>query len=165
MLNWLLLYCCIMSFILRGFYHHRLATRTTLLEFGGAFYARAFIAAFFILLGPRAGIPGPGYASWWSAYMVDHSAIIWFLVTLPFTGVIYLFKESTYYAVKSPGYYAGREEHGESPDLFRIDMKPSLIWNAVFWGWMFFSPWLPFYSCFIKVFLFKIPVKAVFPYV
>lgn len=165
MLNWLLAYCCIMSFIMRGFYHGRLACRTTFLGAGVSFYARAVVAAFFILLGPRAGIPGAGYSAWWATYMADHSGIIWFLVVLPITGVIYAFKESTYYAVKSPGYYAGREEYGESPDLFKINMGHSFIWNTVFWGWMFLSPWLPFYSCFIRVFLFQTPVKVVFPYV
>ena len=166
MLNWFIAYSIVLSFVYRLHYHHKVVAPgngVAILKWAAMAYVRGVCITAIILIGSHQGIFGPGYAEWWNSYITEHSMVVWVVLTLPVTIALYIVKEATYYVMKDPGHY---QWYGDTnaPSLCRINMAPTLVWNTVFWSWMLLSPWLPFSSCFLRVFLLKTPASAVFPY-
>lgn len=166
MLNWMILYGFIMSFWLRLYHQGRLIVPGN--EGAGVagfarFWLRAWVIGFVMVMGLRAGIPGDGYVQWWQTYSVEHSMVLWFFTTLPLTVALYLVKEITFHVTAKPGGYHWFEKG--PPPVHRISMGLTTVWNIVFWAWILLSPTLPFYKCFIRIFLGDAGVSTVFPFV
>jgi hypothetical protein len=88
--------------------------------------------------------------------------IVWFLLVLPTTIGLYAVKEITFSVMKKPGAYGWFGN--KAPRLHKLNMRMPLVWNLAFWGWLFFCPWLPFVSCFIRIFVFRTPASVGFPF-
>ena len=159
MLNWFLLYSLVLSFLYRIHYQHRLVApgqRASVMGWVAMTYFRGVAITAILLLGRSDGILGKGYAAWWSTYSTEHSMIMWFATVVPLTIILYIVKECTYYVMKDPGHYEWFGK-GQDPSLHIRDMSTTLIWNVIFWVWVVFCPWLPFLSCFLRVFLLNRP--------
>ena len=159
MLNWFLVYSIVLSFLYRIHYHRKLVVPGS--EGGPPKWAARtyirFVAVIAIpLLGHGHGIFGLGYQSWWNAYPRDHSMTLWWMTVIPLTAGLYIVKECTYYAMKDPGHYEWFGK-GQDPSLHILDMSTTLIWNVIFWVWVVLCPWLPFFSCFLRMFLLNRP--------
>lgn len=166
MLNWMVLYGFFMSFWLRFYHQGRVVVPgnegANLAGFG-KFWLRSWIIGFVIIMGLRAGLPGEGYVEWWQTYSVEHSMVLWFLTTLPLTIILWVVKEITYQVLAHPGGYHWFEKG--PPVLHKVNMWIPTVWNVVFWAWLLLSPTLPFFSCFIRIFLGGQGVTTVFPFV
>lgn len=166
MLNWMVLYGFLMSFWLRLYHQGRVIVPGN--EGAGVagfakFWLRSWVIGFVIVMGIRSGIPGDGYVQWWQTYSVDHSMVLWFCTTVPLTIGLYLVKEITFQVLAKPGGYSWFEKG--PPQLHKISMAIPTVWNIAFWAWMLLSPTLPFYKCFIRIFLGDAGVSTMFPFV
>ena len=166
MLNWLLLYSILMSVFLRAYYHGKVVVpgkERSVLKKAFLGYVRAVCWTFVTILGAAGGIPGPGYREWWLNYSTEHSMILWWVLVVPLTVGLYAVKEMTYYAMRRPGHYGMFE--GPIPDVCKLNMRLPLFWNVLYWGWLVFCPFLPFFDCFVRIFLLHSTTSSVFPYV
>jgi len=103
------------------------------------------------------------YSDWWNAYFVEHSPMAFVLVTLPITLGLYLAKFISFWQLKNPsGLPAYGPASGGHIPLHTCMRKP-LLWYLAFWGWLLFSPWLPFYKCFVLCYLLQQKSWVVFP--
>lgn len=85
---------------------------------------------------------GPGMREWVRAMFFEQNQSFWgwfglwacvyFVAALP--------KEATFKSALYPGLYADQPE----PELVRINMRNSLIWNTIFYAMVFLNPKLPF---------------------
>ena len=153
-----------MSFWLRLYHHGRVVVPGN--EGAGVagfskFWLRSWIIGFVIVMGIRAGFPGEGYAAWWTTYSADHSMVLWFCTTLPLSLALYVFKEITFQVMARPGDYSWFDM--SPPPLHKINMGIPTKWNVVFWAWLLFSPTLPFFTCFFRIFLGDSSACTLFP--
>lgn len=163
MINYLILYGLLMGGWLLVYHHGRVVVpglEGNLVRGLGLFVLRGWIFTAVILWG-MADIPGAGYRLWWENYVIDHSMILWWAVTVPLTLGLWLVKSITFQVLKAPGRYNWWGDR--SPCLHETNMWIPTAWYGVFWGWFLFSPTLPFYTCFIRGFLLKTPVNVLFP--
>ena len=164
MLNWFLVYSIVLSFLYRIHYHRKVIAPNNggVIKWVAATYIRCLCVTAIVFLGHANGILGIGYQAWWEKYTVDHSMILWWMTVIPITAGLYIAKEATFYVFRDPAHYKWFE--GETPSLHKIDMSLPLIWNTAFWGWMLFCPWLPFFSCLLRIFLLNTSAHVVFPW-
>lgn len=127
----------------------------------GKFVIRAWVVTLVLILGLQ-DVPGRGYAVWWENYSSEHSMLLWFLVTVPLTVVLWFVKSITFQVLKAPGGYKWWGDNN-LPSLHTINMWVPTVWYGVFWSWVLLSPTLPFYACFVRGFLFKTPMSSLFP--
>ena len=167
MINLLIIYGFVMGAILRGIHHGRLVvpgnTRPTFLQSLFAAWFRITLIAAIVIQGIRAyGIIPDSYRMWWDSYFVEHSLGAWIALVGTITMVLYILKGITYSTSKDPHGYQMYDPGTGVPTLLRTSMATSTCWFLIYWTWILASPWLPFYSCFVKVFLFGNNPAAVF---
>ena len=166
MLNWLIVYSILMSFFLRVYYHDKLVVpgkERGVIKKAFLAYIRTVGWVSVVVLGAAWGIPGEGYREWWIVYSADHSMVLWWMLIVPTTVGLYLVKEMTYFALRRPGHYGMFE--GPAPSMCKLNMRLPLFWNVIYWTWLIFCPLLPFFDCFVRIFLLRTPAGSVFPYV
>lgn len=154
MLNFMILYSFVVSFWLRFLQHGRVVVpgrEEAGLDGFGRFVSRSWILGLAVVLGLVSGVPGRGYAQWWETYSSSQSMIFWAATTVPLTVVLWVLKEVTFQVFAKPGAYAWFGM--QPPSLHKISMAIPTVWNLLFWMWLLFSPTLPFYTCFIRIFL------------
>jgi len=158
MINWLLIYGILMGLLLRLVNHGKLvvagqpcaSTAKRLL----GLWRRLMIIAFIIIQGFHLYWLWPyTYNEWWAAYWVEHSPMAFILVTCPITLALYLLKEITYHVSRHPHGFQDYDPGTRAPTLFKVNMRVAFIWYGVYWAWLLFSPWLPFYKCFVHSYL------------
>jgi hypothetical protein len=155
MIDWLILYGIFMGLLLRMVNHHRLVVAghsgRGVITWVLSHWVRGMIIVFIIIQGFHLYWLWPDcYNVWWNDYFVEHSPMAFALVTVPVTIVLYLLKEITFRVARDPIAYELYDPGTGRPTLLRTSMGMPMIWFTVYWAWILFSPWLPFYTCFIK---------------
>jgi hypothetical protein len=153
MIDWLIIYGIVMGPLLLLLNNHRLVVS----EHTGSFlrslpwlWLRCVIIAMVIIQSFHSyGILPYSYRVWWDEYFVEHSMVVWFLLVVPITLALYIIKWITFATAKDPQEFRVYEE-GTGAVLLRTSMLLPAIWSAAFWAWILFSPWLPFFKCFLK---------------
>ncbi len=164
MINYLILYGVLVGAWLLVYHHGRVVVPRLEHNFVrglGLFVIRGWVFTAVILFG-LGDMPGAGYRLWWENYVIDHSMILWWALTVPVTLILWLVKSLTFQVLKAPGSYHWWENES-TPCLHKTSMGVPAVWYGVFWSWFLFSPTLPFYTCFIRGFLFKTPTHTLFP--
>jgi hypothetical protein len=152
MLLVLVLYACATSFYMRMHWHQKLVVpERTLLPWFGSLYLRTLIpmtlmGIWWVIFtnGDLKDPLGPGMREW----IIDHFRVDgiwkwswpWFLTNAAIYFVLALPKEATYKSALFPGQFNDTAE----PELLRVNMRNSLIWNAIFYAAVFINPTLPF---------------------
>lgn len=95
-----------------------------------------FLAAFYY------GFGFERYGKWYEQYSDSHSILLAMFINLLVLGVLWAFKQGTFHAELNPSVY--RDMSGP----YRINMKIPLILNAVFYGFIFLTPTMPFFWLF-----------------
>jgi hypothetical protein len=169
MLNYFLTYCICMSVFMLVWYEGKVIVPGLedgicrgVGKFFVSFFARAWILSFVLFFGMcNGGLLGPGYGTWWETYTADHSMLIWTLTTPVITGVLWFVWHSTALSMSKPG-SVGWWEPGTAPSLHRISMRLPAMWGLVFYSWLLFSPTLPFYRCYVRLWVMRAPFAAIF---
>ena len=169
MINFCIVYGLLAGLLFRGLHHHRLVVpgqtgRGPVLWIAGL-WTRMFCYALIMIMGFRSGhglIP-TSYFAWWDWYFVEHSMGAWITGTCTLTLALYLVMTITYLTGKDPHGYKMYDPGTGEPTLLRTTMKTPAIWYLIFWSWILLSPWLPFYRCFIRIFLLGHSVGSEFP--
>ena len=167
MLNYLVLYFVIASFLQRVCHHGTVIapeSGSIPLQGGwrwiGSWRVKGALLATVLILRTIEGDPGDGYRIWWVSYVGNHSTVVWFLSIIPITLGLWFVRSATFMVMLRPfkyGYFGERV-----PSLHKLDMRVPLLWDAVFWGWLLICPWLPFSACFVRMFLLHTPCSDVF---
>ena len=163
MLNYMVMYGLLMGGWLLIYHHGRVVVpghESNFIRGLGKGILRAWVIALVVLFGMN-DLPGPGYALWWETYSSEHSTILWFLVIFPITAVLWLIKSITFEVLRAPGGYHWWGDN--MPSLHTLNMWVPTLWYGVFWGWMLLNPGLPFYTCFVRGFVLRVPVSSLFP--
>lgn len=79
------------------------------------------------------------YHQWWNDYTSQHSLFFFWVFNLAVLTILFLMKEASYEREMWPGTYQGLKD-----GIYRRDMKTTLIENSIFYGFLLFSPTLPF---------------------
>ena len=165
MLNLFLAYSLLLGTFVRFYYHGKVVVpgkEQSVIKRAFLLYIRSVGWATLFVIGPTLGV-GQGYREWWISYSTEHSMVLWAVVVIPVTVVLYAIKQMSYFAYRRPGHYDMFE--GAAPDLCKLNMRLPLVWQGVFWVWVLFNPMLPFFNCFLRIFLLGADVMDVFPYV
>lgn len=156
MIDWLLIFGFLLGLLLRGLNHNCLVvaghTRTDLVGrcLGG--WVRAILIVFITILGIRHGSIFPDcYRVWWDSYFVQHSMVVWIGLACTPTVALYLLKEITFRVARDPHGYKLYDPGIGRPTLIRTSMKTAMAWYLIYWAWILFSPWLPFFRCFVQI--------------
>ena len=163
----MLTYNLVMSIFLLIWYHGKVVVPGNergilvgIMAFLGKVVVRGWILVFVLFFGFAAwGWVGPGYEDWFYSYSADHSMLLWGVTTPPVTAILWYLWTATFTCAKSPG-SIGWWAQGKAPNLHRVSMGLPAIWGAVFYSWLLFSPSLPFYSCFVRHLLLRIPLEV-----
>ena len=166
MFDYLLTYCIIIGCLRLWHYHGKVVVPGNeatglvrgLLGWTSKLIFRSWIISFVLFFGWSAGGYGhPGYAKWAYNYPADHSMVIWWLTTVPFTVVLWFLWHATFRARSQPGTIGW---YGDNmPSLVTLSMKLPAFWGAVFYLWLLFSPTLPFYDCYVRGFWLHTPIE------
>lgn len=167
MINWCIAYGIIVGFLFRFLAHNRLVVAggpgASVLQWLGGVWVRGTLISLLIVLQIRNHNMIPeSYGMWWDWYFVEHSKVAWFLITCGITLALYAAYVVTYLTAKDPHGYQLYDEKTAAPSILRTSMKTPLMWYAIFWGWFLLSPWLPFFKCFIQVYLLRMDPTSVF---
>jgi hypothetical protein len=149
----MILYSVIVSFWLSFYHHGRVVVPGHEVAGLGAVrgvVSRSWILGLVMTLGLFAGIPGRGYAQWWEASTSNQSMVLWAVMTVPLTVALWVLKEITFQVMAKPSVYAWFGH--QPPSVHKTSMVIPTVWNVVFWVWLPFTPTLPFYKSFIRVF-------------
>lgn len=155
MINWVIIYGILMGLALRALNHGRLVvpgepSRPLHLRLLGT-WVQLMIITFIIVQGfGLHGLYPSDYQEWWDSYFLEHSPMAFVLVTLPITGALYLMKVITFIVHKDPHGFQFYDPGTGAPALLRTSMRTPMIWYLIYWAWILFSPWLPFYQCFVR---------------
>jgi hypothetical protein len=158
MIDWLIIYGIVMGLLLRVLNHRRLVVAgqsgSPLVRRLLGVWVRAMIIAFIVIQGFSLHWLWPyAYNQWWDAYFIEHSLMAFALVTCPLTVVLYLLKEITFRVARDPHGYQLYDPGTGQPTLLWTNMKTPMVWYLVYWAWILFSPWLPFFKCFVQIYL------------
>jgi len=126
------------------------------------FIVKGWLVAFVLFFGwaNTGQIASPAYAKWAYNYPADHSMVIWFFTTVPFTVVLWFLWHATFRARSQPGTIGWYGD--KMPSLVTLSMKLPAFWGAVFYLWLLFSPTLPFYDCYVRGFWLHTPIEQLF---
>ena len=158
MIDWFIVYGILMGALLRVFNHGRLVLPgnpgRSIVKGLLSVWVRLMIIAFIIIQGFSLYWLWPYcYNRWWDAYFVEHSPMAFVLVTLPVTLALYALKEITYHVHRDPHGFQLYDASTGAPTILKVSMRTPFVWYAAWWAWMLFSPWLPFYKCFVLSYL------------
>lgn len=158
MIDWLIVYEIVTGLAFRWIHHNRLVVSGRA-NHGFAYWltgpvVRCLAYAFIFIQGSRLqGTIPDSYRRWWSGYFLEHSFVLWILTIGTLTLALYLLKEITYRTARDPHGYKIYAAGVGVPTILRTTMKTPLVWYLVFWVWLLTSPWLPFYTCFIRIYI------------
>lgn len=158
MINWLIIYGILMGGLRLLLNHHRVAALDgespyTAMNLLGL-WVRLMLIAFIIIQGFHLYWIWPDtYNTWWAAYFIEHSPMAFALVTVPITVGLYLGKFISFWLSKNSGGGQAYDPGTGGPVFGYMSMRKPLLWYTAFWGWLLFSPWLPFYKCFVLGYL------------
>lgn len=168
MINYLLTYDIVMSLYLLWWYHGKVVVpghEDGILKRVGKWHVsvvvRGWILAFVLFYGWINQGLGHGYGTWWYDYFSDHSLILWCFTTIPVTVVLWVIWFSTMSAAKKPG-SIGWWEPGTAPSLHKISTALPAMWCGAFYLWLLLTPTLPFYSCYVRMFVSRTSYEVVF---
>jgi hypothetical protein len=159
MLNWIVLYGLLASFGFLAFNHNKVIAVANHAGAVQPVWLRGLHAAVYVIFICAAlsdGLsPGPGYREWWNAYFDDHSTVLWLILVVLPTSAFWAVKSITFRTMSNPGHYDWfKRDMNIEPSLHKLDMRTPTILNTIFYLWILFSPWLPFYRCFVRGFVF-----------
>jgi hypothetical protein len=158
MIDWLILYGILMGLLLRLLNHGQLVVagkrNESLAKYYLGWWVRLMIIAFIVIQGFHLYWLWPEcYNNWWDSYFVEHSMAAWLLVTCPITVALYLLKEITFHVARDPHGFQMYDEGSGRPTILKTSMRLPMIWYLTYWAWILFSPWLPFFKCFVQIYL------------
>lgn len=146
--EFLLLYCLVLSFIPRLYFHRKLMVagheQSMLIKIGqGWFKATLFTSV--VVLGLYYRGVGPCYSKWYEDFSTKHSIGLWVIVNVIVLVALWTVKEATYWVQVEPARYEPKPEMG--PQMYRPNMNATLLWNTLFYSFLALTPTLPFRLC------------------
>jgi hypothetical protein len=130
------------------------ADESGIIRYVGSAWLHGMVAAFILVQGCRQqGFLPASYPAWWDWYFVEHSKGLWFLVTLPITFGLWFKSVSIFLDQKETPDFVMLRDDDDRPTVVKMKMGIPLIWFSAYWAWILLSPWLPFYRCFVRIYL------------
>jgi hypothetical protein len=121
------------------------------------FFGSGVIMVLLLIWAVREGVFPDVYGEWWTWYFVEHSAGA-FTFAIFVAAVLWIVKVVVYRENRKSGLSA------EKGEVKWARMKTPLVWHCIFWGWIFLSPWLPFFKCLIESWMFGMGSRELFAY-